>query len=261
MTGRFASRVALITGGGSGIGEATAKRFAQEEAAVVIVDINAAGAQRVVDEICAAGGRASACHADVTDATESAAMIRHAVDTYGRLDVLHNNATSAGLGLIADMSTDEWNRTVAVNLTAPFLATKFALPVMIAQGGGAIVNMSSAAGVMAEHGLSAYGAAKAGIISLTRSTATEYARHRIRANCVCPGGVATPPTMALMAAVEGVQDRVLQAHPLGRLGTPEEIASAILFLASDEASFITGTALMVDGGSLATKSVNLLGLT
>lgn len=259
MAGRFAGKVALITGSASGIGEATAKRFAQEGARVVVVDINEDGMRRVVGEIQAAGGQASACAADVADAADAEAMVQHAVDTFGRLDVLHNNATSGTLGIITDMTVEAWDRTVAVNLTAPFLATKFALPVMIEQGGGVIINTSSAAGVMAEYGLSAYGAAKAGVISLTRSIAIEYARHNIRANCICPGGVATPPTMALIAAVEGLRERVEKAHPIGRIGTPEEIASVVLFLASDEATFVTGAAVMVDGGSLATKSVNLLG--
>lgn len=259
MAARFRGKVALITGSASGIGEATAKRFAEEGAKVVVVDLNEEGMRRVVSEIQAAGGHASACAADVAEPADAEAMVQHAVDTFGRLDILHNNATSGTLGLIADMSVEAWERTVAVNLTAPFLATKFAVPVMMDQRGGVIINTSSAAGVMAEYGLSAYGAAKAGVISLTRSTAIEYARHNIRANCVCPGGVATPPTLALMAAVDGLRARVEKAHPVGRLGTAEEIANVVLFLASDESSFITGTAIMVDGGSLATKSVNLIG--
>ena len=147
-----------------------------------------------------------------------------------------------------------------MNLTAPFLASKFALPVMIAQGGGVIINMSSDAGLMAECGLSAYGAAKAGVISLTRSIAAEYARHNIRANCISPGGVLTPPTLAFIHAVDGVEERMKKAHPVGRLGQPDEIANVVLFLASDDASFITGACYVVDGGSMATKSVNLMGL-
>ncbi|HEX7409578.1 MAG TPA: glucose 1-dehydrogenase [Candidatus Binatia bacterium] len=259
MGGRFAGKVALITGSASGIGEATAKRFAQEGAKVVVVDINQEGMRRVVGEIQAQGGQASACAADVAEPADAEAMVRHAVDTFGRLDILHNNATSGALGIVTDMTIEAWNRTVAVNLTAPFLATKFALPVMMEQGGGVIINTSSAAGIMAEYGLSAYGAAKAAVISLTRSTAIEYARYNIRANCVCPGGVATPPTLALAAAVDGLRERMVKAHPLGRLGKPEEIANVVLFLASDESSFVTGAAFLVDGGSLATKSVNLLG--
>jgi meso-butanediol dehydrogenase / (S,S)-butanediol dehydrogenase / diacetyl reductase len=258
MAGRFEGRVVLITGAGSGIGEATAKRFAQEGAKVVVVDINDDSARRVTDEIKSAGGRTSACRADVAQPKDAEAMIRHAVATFGRLDVLHNNATSGDYGFVADMTIDGWNRTVAVNLTAVFLATKFALPVMIEQGGGVVVNTSSAAAVSAEHGLSAYAAAKAGVISLTRSTAIEYARHNIRANCILPGAIATPPTMAFINAVEGVQKRIEQGNPLGRLGRPEEVANLVLFLASDDASYISGAAYQVDGGSMATHNVGLI---
>lgn len=260
MSQRFVGKVVLITGAGSGIGEATAKRFAEEGAGIVVVDINEAAAVRVTDEIRERGGTASARRADVAQPADAEGMVQHAVHTFGRLDVLHNNATSGTLGLVADMSVDDWNRALAVNLTAPFLASKFALPAMIAQGGGVIINMSSDAGLMAEYGLSAYGAAKAGVISLTRSIAAEYARHNIRANCISPGGVLTPPTLAFINAVDGIEERMRQAHPVGRLGRPEEIANVVLFLASDDASFVTGACYVVDGGSMATKSVNLMGL-
>jgi len=212
-----------------------------------------------VDEIDRAGGRASAFHANVAEPRDADAMIRFAVERFGRLDILHNNATSGTLGLVADMSIEEWNRTIAVNLTAYFLATKFALPVMIEQGGGVIVNMSSAAAVQAEEGLSAYAAAKAGVIALTRNTAAEYARQNIRANCVCPGAIATPPTLAFINAVDGIRERMERANPMRRLGSADEVASLVLFLVSDEASFITGATYFVDGGATAEKSVGLLG--
>ena len=259
MSKGFEGRVALVTGAGSGIGEASAKRFAHEGAKVVVVDINEESARRVVEEIRTGGGTAALFRADVADEQDAEAMIQHAKTTFGRLDVLHNNATSGVVGSLLDTTLEGWNRTIAVNLTAPFLATRSALPIMIEQGGGAIVNMSSGAGLMAEYGFGAYGAAKAGVINLTRSTAIEYARHKIRANCICPGGIATPPTLAFIHAVEGARERLEKLHPIGRLGRPEEIANLVVFLASDEASFITGHAYIADGGSLATKGVGLMG--
>jgi len=259
MSGRLAGKVGLITGGASGIGAATARRFASEGARVVVVDVNDDGAQTVVREIAASGGEASAFHADVTDTRASEAMIRHAVDRFGRLDVLHNNATRGTWSMLADLTVEAWNETVAVNLTAYFLATKFALPVMVRQGGGAIVNMSSAAAVLAEDGLAPYSAAKAGVISLTRSTAAEYGRWNVRCNCICPGMIETPPTRALFGSAPGVRDRITERIPLGRIGKPEEVANVVLFLASDEAAFVTGAAYLVDGGAMCTRALRLMG--
>jgi len=258
MAGRLDGRVALITGAGSGIGAATARRFAQEGACVVVVDINEPAARSVVGEIESKGGRAVAFRADVAEPEYAAAMIRHTVATFGRLDVLHNNATSGEMGFLADMTVDAWNRTIAVNLTAPFLATKFALPVMMEQGGGVIVNTASPVALSAEPGLAAYAAAKAGVISLTRSTAIEHGRHRIRANCIVPGAIATPPTLAIATAVEGARERMLRANPFRRFGAPQEVANLVLFLASDEASFINGATYLVDGGAMASHNIGLV---
>jgi NAD(P)-dependent dehydrogenase (short-subunit alcohol dehydrogenase family) len=217
--------------------------------------------ERVAREIVSNGGRSSAVRADVADPGDAESMVRHAKDTFGRLDVLHNNAASGGFGPIADMSIDGWNRVLAVNLTAPFLATKFALPIMLEQGRGAIVNMSSNAAVLAEYGLSAYGAAKAGVVHFTRSIALEYGRRGIRANCISPGAIATPPTLAFAGAVEGMRDKMERANPMRRLGRPEELASVVLFLASDEASFVNGATLYVDGGNACEKSLGIAGST
>lgn len=252
---RFEDRVALVTGGGSGIGEATCRRLAAEGARVVVVDIDETGAQRVAGEI---GG--SAFRADVANPVQSEAMIEHAVETYGRLDVLDNNATGGGtIGRIADLDLEAWNRALAVNLTAPFLAIKFALPVMLAQGKGAIVNIASNAALQAEEGLGAYASAKAGLLALTRNVAAEYGRRGIRCNAISPGAVETPPTKAFVAAVDGIRGRMERANTLRRLGQPEELAAVVAFLASDDASFVNGALYVVDGGAHAANQVGLIG--
>ena len=260
MSRRFDGRVALVTGAASGIGEATARRFAADGAKVVLVDLNGDGARRVAGAIAADGGTALVVEADVASADGAEAMVAAATRSFGRLDVVHSNATQGDVALVGDTSLAGWERTVAVNLTAPFLAARAALPTMIAQRRGVFVHMSSGAGVLAEHGFGAYGAAKAGVLSLTRSIAIEYARHGIRAVAVCPGAIATPPLVAFAQAVEGAAERMERASPLRRLGRPEEIANVVCFLASDEASFVTGTAVIVDGASLATKEINVTGM-
>jgi meso-butanediol dehydrogenase/(S,S)-butanediol dehydrogenase/diacetyl reductase len=249
-------KVALITGAGSGIGEATARRFAAEDARVVVADINSAAAQRVASAI---GANASAVVGDIADAHAAEAMVRHAVSTFGRLDILHNNAASGAIGRLADIDPESWSRTLAINLTGHFLMTRAALPVMLAQRAGVIVNMATAAAVLVEEGIGAYAAAKAGVIALTRQTAVEYGRRGIRANCICPGAVATPPTLAFANAVEGVRARMEAANPLRRLADPAELASVVVFLASDDASFVNGATIMVDGGATADNTVGLLG--
>jgi len=196
---------------------------------------------------------------DVSDPTTADRMIGTAVDAFGRLDLLHSNAASGAMGRVGDLDLVTWNRVLAVNLTAHFLATRAALPVMIRQGGGAIVNMSSAAALAAERGLGAYAAAKAGLIALTRNTAAEYGRLGIRANAVCPGAIETPPTRAFLAMAEEMRERMERANVLGRLGRAEEVAALVCFLASDDAAFITGAVYVCDGGATADNSVGLLG--
>jgi meso-butanediol dehydrogenase / (S,S)-butanediol dehydrogenase / diacetyl reductase len=273
MAGRVEGKVALITGGGSGIGEATVGRFVEEGAKVIVVDINRENALKVAENVNASGGSASAFVADVADEEATKAMIKHAVDTFGRLDILHNNATALEIGAVKDLSLEGWNKTLAVNVTAPFLATKHALPIMIEQGGGAIVNTASISGTRGDYGMSAYNAGKAAVINFTRSAAIENARFGVRMNCVCPGAIDTPAMKGLTGGSPGpmphvsvaggelpklsadisqqVRERMMNAHPIGRLGLPIEIANTVLFLASDEASFITGAAYIVDGGLTA----------
>ncbi len=272
MDGRFQGKVALVTGAASGIGAATARRLAREGARVAVADVNEAGARDVARHIEASGGAAMAVRADVADPADVAAMIARAVDAWGRLDALHNNATVVESGPIERLTLEGWNRTLAVNLTATFLGIKYAVPVMKGQGGGAIVNTASISGLSGDWGLAAYNAAKAAVINLTRTAAIELARHRIRVNSVCPGGIATPLLGSLLGdnapvahwsvagrTGDGLSDeqrrtyrrRLEQAHPLGRLGTADEIAAVACFLLSEDASFVTGAALVADGGITA----------
>lgn len=249
-------KVVLITGGGSGIGAASARRFAAEGARVVVADIDAAAAQRIAAEI---GSSSVAVQGDIASPADAERMVDTCVRHGGRIDVLHNNAASGAAGRIADVDPEQWNRTIAVNLTGHFLMTRAALPAMLAQGRGTIVNMATAAAVLVEEGIGAYATAKAGVIALTRQIAVEYGRHGVRANCICPGAVATPPTLAFINAVDGVQARMERANPLRRIAQPDELASVVVFLASDESSFVNGATIMVDGGATADNTVGLMG--
>lgn len=251
MAGRLEGKAAVITAGGSGIGAATARRFASEGAMVVVADISGTRAEEVAGEIAKNGGKVKWLKMDASDPEGVQAAIRVATDNWGRLDVMFNNA---GLGMaqpLEDMSLDTWNRIVAVTMTSVFLGIKYSLPIMREQGGGSIVNTASISGIAADYNMSAYNATKAGVINLARSAALENAKYGIRVNCVCPGGIDTRVTKLLGGDdVEGFKSK-LGHNPIGRIGKPEEIANAVLFLASDEASFVTGTTLVADGGLLA----------
>jgi len=248
---RLKDRVALITGAGSGIGEATAKRLASEGAAIVVVDLNEEGATRVASEIQAAGGRAQALRANIGNPPEIENMIKFAVDKFGELDILHNNAIRLYTGRVGEMTLEHWRKTVDVGLTAYWYATRCALEVMVARRKGAIVNTGSVSGLAADYGLGAYNAIKAGVINLTRATAIEYARKGIRCNAVCPGAILTPPILKTRRAMPDLASKSEQAIPMGRYGEPIEIANVVLFLASDEASYVNGTCIVADGGLMA----------
>ncbi len=252
MPGKLAGKIAVVTAGGAGIGAATARLFAREGATVVVADLSGRRAEAVAGEIDTAGGCVAWLKMDAADPGGVEAAVALAVDRYGRLDVMINNAGHAEVAALHELSIERWRRTLDVTLTSAFLGMKFCLPIMRGQGGGAIVNTASVSGTAGDYGLSAYNAAKAGVINLTRSAAIENARHNIRVNCVCPGAIDTRAPM-LMAGDRADEHRRAHAAatPLGRMGRAEEMASAMLFLASDDASFVTGAALVADGGLIA----------
>ncbi|MBA2416979.1 MAG: SDR family oxidoreductase [Geodermatophilaceae bacterium] len=247
---RFAGKVAVVTGSGSGIGRETALAFAREGAEVIVADIDTEGAGRTVTQVEGCGGSAKACRVDVGDADSVREMVELAVRTYGRLDVLHNNAYWAPLDRsVTETSMQEWDRTIAVTLTGVFLGCKYAIPVMIEGGGGAIVNTASVAALAASPRFGAYVAAKGGVVALTRSVAFDYGSAGIRCNAVAPGLIETPATEAVFADPERrawVTSKLL----VGRVGQPTDIANAVLYLASEESAFVTGQTIVVDGGRL-----------
>jgi meso-butanediol dehydrogenase/(S,S)-butanediol dehydrogenase/diacetyl reductase len=243
--GKVEDKVTVITGAASGIGAATAKLFAAEGAKIVIADVDEANGRRLADEI---GSSSVFRKVDVAEPGQLESMVRFTVEQFGRLDVLHNNVATAGsVAPVGEMSIESWQRAIAVTLSGVFYGIRFALPQMVAQGGGVIVNTASVSGLTADYMLGAYNAAKAGVINLTRTAAIEYARKNIRVNAVCPGSIATPPLIRALGDGEG--RRLLEDHfPIGRLGLPEEIARVVLFLASDDSSFMTGSIVVADGG-------------
>lgn len=241
---QLTGKVAIVTGSASGIGRATAVLMAQEGARVVVADINEAGARQTVADIVAVGGQATACRTDVGRADDVARMIRCAVETYGSLHILHNNAFTHVPGAVCDLAEADWDRTLDVCLKALYLGCKHAIPAMRQSGGGAIVNTASVHSLVAFRRYAAYDAAKAGVLGLTRSVALDYGPD-IRVNAVLPGAILTA---AWDGTTEADREPFIQRCPLQRLGVPEDIARAVVFLASDAASFITGTSLVVDGG-------------
>lgn len=251
-TSALAGQVALVTGGSTGIGRATALAFAAAGVRVAIASRRRQPGEEVAELIRAAGHEAYWIETDLTQAAEIAAMTDSVVRTYGRLDIAFNNGGSGGNGgWLAEIEEADWDATINGYLKSVWLCMKYELRVMLAAGGGSIVNNSSVDGQRAFPWDPIYSAAKHGVLGLTKSAAVQYANRNIRINAVCPGWIRTPPVEATLTQDPGAEQMMLQHQPIGRLGAPEEVAQAVLWLASPAASLVTGTALAVDGGYLA----------
>jgi NAD(P)-dependent dehydrogenase (short-subunit alcohol dehydrogenase family) len=250
---RLQSKVAVITGSGGAIGSVTAKRFTREGAKVVITDFNVEGGQKTVKDIKDHGGEAIFIEADITKVSECEKIIRTTVDTFGRVDVLFNNAGIDLVKMMHECTEEDYDQVVDIHLKGSFFCSRYALPEMMKQGGGSIINMGSIAGLIGYEKVPTYCAAKGGIVNLTRYIALEYARYNIRCNCICPGAVATGMMKRYMTDFPELAQKSIKNHPMGRIAEPEEISDTAVFLASNESAFITGVSLPVDGGFLAGK--------
>ena len=252
MAGLLEGKVALVTGGASGIGRATALAFAREGAKVVIADVAVEDGEETVRMIEESGGKAIFVETDVSQSDQVEALINKAVETYGRLDCAFNNAGIEGeQALTPDCTEENWDRVININLKGVWLGMKYEIPQMLKQGGGAIVNMSSVAGLVGFPSSPAYVASKHGILGLTKTAALEYATEGIRVNAVCPGVIRTPMVERATGGDPEVEAQFAAMEPVGRMGKPEEVAEAVVWLCSDAASFVTGHSMVVDGGLVA----------
>lgn len=254
MSDRVKDRVAIVTGAASGIGEASAIRLAEEGAAVICADLNAEGAEQTAATITASGGRALGYTIDISDSAQCDAIVAKAVDTYGSIDILVNNAGVNLPGVFHEVTNATIEKTLSVNVMGAMFLTRAALPHMLKNSRGSIVNMSSVNGLVSEPFLSVYSASKGAIVMFTRGIALDYAKTGIRCNSICPGWVDTPINHAhakMLGGLDHVYKTIDSFQPIGRPGTPREIANLVLFLASDEASFMTGSIVSADGGMTA----------
>jgi NAD(P)-dependent dehydrogenase (short-subunit alcohol dehydrogenase family) len=248
----FDGKVALVTGSGAGIGAVTARAFARAGAAVVVTDVDVEGGKTTVEAIRSDGGWAEFFAADVTDPEAVKALVRFAVDTFGGLHFAHNNAGVLGESARLTDSDDEiWFRTVQINLNAVYLGMKHQIPAILDSGGGAVVNTSSYAGLVAVPFASAYVASKHGVIGLTKAAAVEFGKKGVRVNAVCPGSARTKMNIERVAGNPAIEEAMTDVSPMKRFVEPEEVANAVLWLCSEDASFVNGHALAVDGGALA----------
>lgn len=244
MKNRFEGKVAIITGGASGIGLATVDLFVKEGAKVTVADMNKEALDKVKDKY---GDSVLTLIVDVSKPEDVQAMVQKTVAQFGKLDILHNNAGIGGFGLIPDIDFDEWKKVFAIDLDGVFLGCKYAIPEFKKNGGGVIVNTASISGLGADYAMASYNAAKAAVINLTRIVANDHGADNIRANAVCPGPIATPLLNEALKD-KSITDAYNEAIPVGRVGTPEDIANVVAFLASDESAFVNGTIIVADGG-------------
>ena len=252
MAGELEGKIALVTGAGSGIGRESALAFGASGAQVMVSDVVVEGGEETVARIKAAGGEATFMRADVSQRADVEALIRQTVETYGRVDCAHNNAGIEGdMAPTADCTEANWDRTIAINLKGVWLCMKYEIPQMLEQGSGVIVNTSSVAGLVGFVNLPAYVATKHGVAGLTRTAALEYAQQGIRVNAVCPGVIHTPMIDRIVGGDTEAEAQFTALEPVGRMGSPAEVAQAVVWLCSDAASFVTGVAMPVDGGFVA----------
>jgi 2-hydroxycyclohexanecarboxyl-CoA dehydrogenase len=248
MAGRVAGKVAIVTGAASGLGRGIAQALAAEGARVAVVDLNEAGAEETVEVVTKAGGEAAAWRADISDKARIDAVVGEVAARWGGVHILVNNAGLDKVGPFVQSPESDWDLILRVNLKGPIVCTRAVLDVMIKQGGGKIVNIASDAGRVGSTGEAVYSAAKGGIIAFTKTIAREMARHRINVNCVCPGPSDTPLFAEVAAGNPKLAESLKRVIPFGRLGTPEDLAPAVVFFASDESAFVTGQTLSVSGG-------------
>lgn len=252
MAALLDDKVTLVTGAGGGIGRATAIVLARAGAKVMVSDVSTRRGEETAAMVREAGGQAEFFKADVSREAEVEALIAAAVNKWGRLDGAHNNAGISGrFAAVADDTEENWDRTLAIDLKGVWLCMKYEIRQMLKQGGGAIVNTASTAGLLGTVRMGAYSAAKHGVIGITKTAALEYARANIRVNAVCPGVIGTPPILQWFEGNENLKKSLLAQEPIGRVGKPEEIGTAVAWLFSDASSFVTGAAIPVDGGLTA----------